>query len=80
MIIPEPMLLRQIKEPFDHPDWIYEIQHDGFRALAVIEKGKCRFISKNQHTLSGFKNVSNALATSIKAKTAVFRFGSLMAC
>jgi len=24
-------------DPFDHPDWLYEIKHDGFRALAINE-------------------------------------------
>jgi hypothetical protein len=24
------------REPFDHPDWIFEIKHDGFRAIAYV--------------------------------------------
>jgi ATP-dependent DNA ligase len=39
MLIPQPMPLVQQPEPFDDWDWIYEIKHDGFRALAVIEQG-----------------------------------------
>jgi hypothetical protein len=39
MRIPSPMVLRQHTQPFDDPNWIYEIKHDGFRALAVIERG-----------------------------------------
>jgi hypothetical protein len=42
MIIPQPMTLVQQPEPFDDWDWLYEIKHDGFRALAVIEYGQCR--------------------------------------
>ena len=30
-------LLRRQTEPFDDPDWIYEIKHDGFRGVAMIE-------------------------------------------
>jgi hypothetical protein len=37
-----PMSLVQQPEPFDDPDWIYGIKHDGFRALAVIEQGHFR--------------------------------------
>jgi hypothetical protein len=31
-----------LKEPFFHPDWLFEIKHDGFRALAFIQGGSCR--------------------------------------
>jgi len=36
MEIPSPLQLTQRAEPFDDPNWIYEIKHDGFLALAVI--------------------------------------------
>jgi bifunctional non-homologous end joining protein LigD len=36
----EPMRLARRPEPFDHPDWLYEVKFDGFRALAYIEDGK----------------------------------------
>jgi len=26
-----PMTLSHQREPFDHPDWIFELKHDGFR-------------------------------------------------
>ena len=29
-----PMRLLRIPEPFDHPDWLYEVKFDGFRARA----------------------------------------------
>ena len=29
-----PMRLLRITQPFDHPDWLYEVKFDGFRALA----------------------------------------------
>ncbi|HET8671801.1 MAG TPA: hypothetical protein VFM05_14625, partial [Candidatus Saccharimonadales bacterium] len=43
------MSLVQQREPFDDWNWSYEIKHDGFRALAVIEHGQCRFFSKKKH-------------------------------
>jgi len=45
-----PNLIRQ-PAPFDDPDWIFEIKHDGFRALAVIDQGQCRFFSRKKHGL-----------------------------
>jgi bifunctional non-homologous end joining protein LigD len=35
-----PMRLSRRLEPFDHPDWVYEIKFDGFRALAYVEDEK----------------------------------------
>ncbi|MGH7181865.1 MAG: hypothetical protein ACREJN_07815, partial [Nitrospiraceae bacterium] len=37
LLVPRPMPLVQRSRPFDDPDWLYEIKHDGFRAMAVIE-------------------------------------------
>jgi ATP-dependent DNA ligase len=31
------MPLVRLPEPFDHPDWVFELKHDGFRAVAHIE-------------------------------------------
>jgi ATP-dependent DNA ligase len=33
----KPMRLRLVKDAFDDPDFIFELKHDGFRALAYIE-------------------------------------------
>jgi bifunctional non-homologous end joining protein LigD len=44
-----PMMASVIKEPFDHPDWIFETKLDGFRAIAVIDSaGKARIWSRNR--------------------------------
>lgn len=32
----QPMLATVVKEPFDHPDWIFEVKWDGYRAVAEI--------------------------------------------
>ena len=55
-----PMRLRRAKEPFDNPDYIFELKHDGFRALAYIESGKCRLVSRNLKTLR-FESLCTAL-------------------
>src|SRR5438874_2510818 len=71
MKIPATAPLRRQAEPFDDPDWIYEIKHDGFRALAVIEQGRCRFVSRKHQPLSGFQAISEALVQEVKARTAI---------
>lgn len=35
-----PMLIAQMQEPFDSPDWIYELKLDGCRCVAYLEEGK----------------------------------------
>ena len=32
------MRLRLIKEPLDDPDYVFELKHDGFRAIAYIDR------------------------------------------
>jgi bifunctional non-homologous end joining protein LigD len=37
------------KEPFNHPDWLFETKLDGYRAIAVIDAaGKARVWSRNR--------------------------------
>jgi bifunctional non-homologous end joining protein LigD len=31
-----PMLATTVDEPFDSPDWLFEIKWDGYRAVAFI--------------------------------------------
>jgi bifunctional non-homologous end joining protein LigD len=46
------MPLARLPEPFDHTDWIYELKYDGFRALAYIEDGRARLMSRNGNSPS----------------------------
>ena len=71
MCIPQPMSLVQQPEPFDDWDWIYEIKHVGFRALAVIEQGQCRFLSRKKHKLTGHQDLRAALVREGNAETAL---------
>ena len=42
------------KAPFDHPDWLFDVKYDEFRALYYIEQGRCRFISWNGNLMRRF--------------------------
>jgi bifunctional non-homologous end joining protein LigD len=44
----KPMLPTLIKEPFDHPDWIFEMKWDGYRAIAEIHGGNVSLYSRNR--------------------------------
>jgi bifunctional non-homologous end joining protein LigD len=43
----QPMLATPVKEPFDHPDWIFEVKWDGYRAVAEIRDGSVSLYSRN---------------------------------
>jgi bifunctional non-homologous end joining protein LigD len=43
----QPMLATLIKEPFDHPDWIFEVKWDGYRAVAEIRDDAVSLYSRN---------------------------------
>jgi hypothetical protein len=36
------MRLRQVEKAFDHPDYIFELKHDGFRAVGYLQNGMSR--------------------------------------
>jgi bifunctional non-homologous end joining protein LigD len=42
----QPMLATPVKEPFDHPDWIFEVKWDGYRAVAEIRDGSVSLYSR----------------------------------
>jgi len=46
-----PMRLRLVKEPFDDPDYLFELKHDGFRAVAYVQNSECKLISRNLRAL-----------------------------
>jgi ATP-dependent DNA ligase len=40
------MRLLRIPQPFDHPDFLFELKYDGFRALAIVDDGRCATTSE----------------------------------
>jgi bifunctional non-homologous end joining protein LigD len=43
----QPMLATPVKKPFDHPDWIFEVKWDGYRAVAEIQDDSISLHSRN---------------------------------
>jgi ATP-dependent DNA ligase len=44
----QPIAPLRSKEPFDDPEWLFDLKYDGFRALAYLEQGSCHLISRRQ--------------------------------
>ncbi len=48
----KPMLATLVRGPFDHPDWIFEVKWDGYRAVAEIRDGGVSLYSRNLISLN----------------------------
>src|SRR5208282_430922 len=66
-----PMLATSVDEPFDGPDWFFEIKWDGYRAVAFIDNGKVRLVSRNQNDLTPRYPELKDLPQFVRAKTAI---------
>ena len=56
------MLATLVGDPFDDPQWLYEVKWDGYRAVAFIHEGEARLVSRNQNDLTGeFPEIAQAL-------------------
>lgn len=69
ILIPQP--LQRLREPFDDPDWLFELKYDGFRALAYIEDDCCRLISRNGNSFGNFRDLAARLPRDVRDKRVV---------
>ncbi|MGB6802613.1 MAG: non-homologous end-joining DNA ligase, partial [Candidatus Sulfotelmatobacter sp.] len=66
-----PMLATPVDEPFDGAEWLFEIKWDGYRAIAVIDDGKLRLVSRNQNELTERFPELKDLPKFVHAKSAI---------
>ena len=66
-----PMLATSTEKPFDDPEWLFEIKWDGYRAVAFVDHGKVRLVSRNQNDLTGQFPELQELPAFLKARTAI---------
>jgi bifunctional non-homologous end joining protein LigD len=66
-----PMLAEAVEEAFDGEECLFEIKWDGYRAIAFIEDGKVRLVSRNQNDLTPRYPELKDLPQFIKAKNAI---------
>jgi bifunctional non-homologous end joining protein LigD len=66
-----PMLATPTAKAFDNPDWLFEIKWDGYRAIAFIENGKVRLVSRNQNELTTQFSELGSLPQFVKAERAI---------
>jgi len=60
VITPSP--LTRMKQPIDHPNWLYELKHDGFRGMLYVDHERAWFRSRKGNEMRRF----NALGQQIR--------------
>ena len=73
MLVPkfQPLTLARISEPFSHPDWLFELKFDGFRALVPFEQGKCCLVSRKGNDFKSFRKLNESLLAELKVTSLV---------
>jgi bifunctional non-homologous end joining protein LigD len=66
-----PMLAESVEKAFDGEEWLFEIKWDGYRAIAFIDGGKVRLVSRNQNDLTPRYPELKDMAKFLRAKTAI---------
>ena len=66
-----PMLATSIDNAFDSPDWLFEIKWDGYRAVAFVEDGRVRLVSRNQNDLTAQFSELGRIPEFIKGQRAI---------
>lgn len=63
-----PMTLGRKPRPFEDSEWLFELKYDGFRALAVVELGRCTLYSRNGHPFASFAELATRIANAVRPK------------
>jgi bifunctional non-homologous end joining protein LigD len=66
-----PMLATSVAEAFDNPDWLFEIKWDGYRAVAFVDDGRVRLVSRTQNDLAAQFPELGTLPQFLKAERAI---------
>lgn len=66
-----PMLATLVDESFSDPEWIFETKWDGFRSVCFVQRGKSRFVSRNQIDMTPQYPELAGIAKQLNAKEAI---------
>src|SRR5437763_16751115 len=62
------MPLGRTRTPFSHPDWIFEIKWDGFRALLYSDTEGVRLVSRRRNVFKSFPGLCEGLARDLQSR------------
>ena len=65
------MPLVRLADPFDDPDWLFELKLDGFHAIAHIDGHRCTLTSRNGHRFAQWDLLCEKLAHAVRCDSAI---------
>jgi bifunctional non-homologous end joining protein LigD len=65
-----PSLLKSLKEPIGHPNWVYELKHDGFRGVLYVDRDQAWLVSRKVKKFRRFDPLLEQVLRSLKGKRA----------
>ena len=65
------MPLVRLTEPFNHPDRLFEVKRDGFRALVHFKDSRCHLRSRNGHIFKHWPERCDDIARTLREHDAV---------
>jgi bifunctional non-homologous end joining protein LigD len=65
------MPLARFEAPFEHPNRIFEPKMDGFRAVAYVDGGTCRLVSRNRNTFKTFDPLAQAIGQELPGRSTI---------
>lgn len=65
------MPLSHKADPFNHPDWLFEVNWDGFRALLYSNAEGVRLVSRNGNAFKSFPELCKGLDRDLKGRRCI---------
>ncbi len=62
-------------QPFDDPNWLFDLQYEGLRSLAYIKNGAAKLLSRQGETYMSFQLLCAKLARDVKVHDAILDGG-----
>jgi len=69
VIAPAP--LTALKEPIDHPKWLYELKHDGFRRMLYVDRDRAWLGSRKGNEMRRFDALGQQTHSLLKGQRAI---------
>ena len=67
----DPLPLTQIPQPFDSPDFVFEVKFDGLRALAFAEGDGCQLVSRKGIRFERYVDLASELGLEAQCRNAI---------
>jgi len=66
-----PSPLTSLKEPIGHPNWIFELKHDGFRGILYVDREQAWQVSRKGKKFRQFEPLLKQVLRSLKGQRAI---------